>query len=65
MSIRFIIIGSDGLWDCLSPSVACSCVLQSLLADECDAAEALVDKALTMMPNCGVADNCSAIVIFL
>jgi protein phosphatase len=59
---RFVILGSDGLWDCLDPQLACELVLGSRGAKRC-AAEDLVDRAIERMPNCGVVDNVSAIVL--
>lgn len=59
-----MILGSDGLWDCLDPEEASEIALISRRQGK-SAAEALVDRAIEKMPMLGVADNVSAIVLFL
>ena len=60
---RVLIIGSDGLWDCVDCNDACDLVLASRRLKR-SAAEDLVDKAISIMPYNGVTDNVSAIVVF-
>lgn len=61
---RVIILGSDGLWDCLGPEEASEIAVHSRRQGK-SAAEALVDRAIEKMPRVGVTDNVSAIVLFL
>lgn len=61
---RLVVLGSDGLWDVLSPSAVCNIAIQTHLNGG-SAADEIVRIALQEMPKCGVVDNISAIVIFL
>jgi protein phosphatase 2C family protein 2/3 len=61
---RVLILGSDGLWDVLSPTIAAELAIETHKCGR-SAADALVDAALEEMPRCNVSDNITAIVVFL
>lgn len=61
---RVLILGSDGLWDVLSPTAAAEIAMEAHSSGR-SAADALVDAALEAMPRLNVIDNITAIAVFL
>lgn len=61
---KLVLIGSDGLWDVINPRIACEMALNARKAGKCATSE-IVQKAIEMMPLCGVSDNVTVIAIFL
>lgn len=61
---KLILIGSDGLWDVLSPKFACELAIHARKSGR-SATYEIVQRAIKEMPNCGVADNVTVVAIFL
>jgi serine/threonine protein phosphatase PrpC len=61
---KVILLASDGLWDVLSPKLACELAIQAKNAGR-SATQELVARAIRDMPNCNVADNITVIAIFV
>ncbi|RYG69151.1 protein serine/threonine phosphatase 2C family protein [archaeon] len=59
-----VLLGSDGLWDVLSPQEACELAWGTHKAGQSSAA-ALVEHAVRRMPAAGVRDNVTALALLL
>lgn len=60
---EFIILASDGLWDCMTPQAACDFVWKCLKKKGCDpltVAAKLTDRAFSL----GSEDNITAVVVY-
>ncbi len=61
---RLVLLASDGLWDVLSPKVACEVALAAHREGR-EATQAVVDYTLQEMPSAGVRDNITVVAIFV
>lgn len=61
---RVVLLASDGLWDVLSPQLACQIALAARKDGLCPS-QAVVDYAIREMPRVGVRDNVTVLAIFL
>lgn len=61
---KLLLIASDGLWDVLSPRVACDIALRARQEGRSGTAD-IVRFAIEQMPIRGVRDNITVIAIFL
>lgn len=61
---KLVLIGSDGLWDALSPRMACAIAMAAKQAGR-SVTQDIVEAAIREMPKMRVADNVSVIAIFL
>jgi len=61
---KLLLIASDGLWDVLSPTVACGIAMKARLESKSATAE-IVNAAIRLMPKVGIRDNITVIAMFL
>jgi serine/threonine protein phosphatase PrpC len=63
---KLVILASDGLWDVLSPRVACEIAInQQRKGGSISPSRAVAEYAIRQMPNVNIRDNITVIVIFL
>ena len=61
---KLVLIASDGLWDVISPKLACKIALDARREGR-SATNDIVQRTIHEMPICGVRDNITVIALFL